>query len=184
MKRSTLVVEWFVLIFLVLGTAASPAGNSSLTLGSATGIPAGEIHLPIYLTLSSEQQFERITAMIDYPPTLTYSRAEAAKDTPANNISIAVIEPPPQSGAKRKRVAITLTGEKGKSLPTGVVALLFFKVDKKAIEQMMSLPLTEVNGFAKGSGAEVKLQGNSGEVVIYESMPEKLPVLGCFFFTH
>ena len=171
-------------IFFVGGTPAAPAQNAKFTVGSATGIPNAEIKLPVYLTLSAGEQFERVVATIDYPRTLAFSRSEAAKDGPAKGLSILVKETAPQTGAKTKRLEVTVKGEQGKTLPTGMLGSLFFGVDKKAIEQMMSIPVAEAKGFPKGSETTVALHGDAGSVVIYLSIPKQEPLAGCFFFSH
>lgn len=174
-----------VLLLSAVGAVASPAETSSFTLGSGTGSPGNSVRLPIYLNLSRDQQFERIVALVDHPPTLSFRQPEVDKDAQASGVTIEVKESAPPAGSKTKRVEVTLKSSKGKPLPTGMIGWLSFAIDGKAQAQMASLPVTDVKGFSMSSGALlVKLRGDSGGVTVYEAGMEPLPSLACFFFTH
>ena len=184
MKRSILIAESLAFALVAVGAAAALAENGSLTLGSGTGSPGRDVQLPIYLNLPKGQQFERILAIVEHPPSLAYDRVELSPEIRTDDVTIDVKESAPQAGGKMKRVEITLKGGKEKPLRIGMVGSLIFTVDKKARSQMISLPVIEVKGFSKGSRAETKLRGDSGSVTIYEPGAEPLPLVTCFFFTH
>ena len=178
MKKSTLITGAFVFAVAVLVPGASLAQSGRFTLGSGSGAPGHSIGLPIYLTLPKDSQFERIVAIVGPPEALAYDRVEGIED---NDVAIKVQESTPRISGNRS-VEITLEGENGKSLQTGIAGLIFFTIDKEARPQMASLPVSEVEGFPKGSRVAENLGGDRGSVTVYE--PGTEPVMTCFFFTH
>jgi hypothetical protein len=184
--RIMLVSGLLVLSFCPIAAIPSQAQTTGITLGSATGIRGRELRLPVYLTISKDQKLERVVVTIDAPAVLSFVRAEVAKDALPSGVSIVLKEAPAasQSSGNVKRDAITLKAEKENPLPSGLIGSLYFKVDKTAAQQMRSVPVVEAKGFSKGSAGEIKLRGDPGSVVIYESEIEQQPLTGCFFFSH
>ncbi len=178
MTRSTLVAGALVFAVSVVGATASLAQSGRFTLGSGSGAAGHSIGLPIYLTLPKDSQFERIIAILRPPAALAYDRVEGMED---NDVAIKVQESARRTGGDRS-VEITLEGEKGKPLQTGMAGLIFFTIEKDARPQMASLPVSEVKGFPKGSRVAENLRGDRGSVTVYE--PGTEPVMTCFFFTH
>jgi sporulation-control protein spo0M len=172
-----------VLVF-ALATICNGADSPEFTLGSATGIPGGEVKVPVYVTLSGGQQFERVLATIDYPAVLSYQKVAADKDAAENGVAINGKVMGSQTGEQMRRIEMTVTGGKGKPLPTLVIGSLVFVVDKKAKQQRVTISATEIKGVLKGSGTEVKVHGNPGNIAILESAIQPQPMTGCFFFSH
>ena len=134
MTRSTLVAGALVFAVSVAGATASLAQSGRFTLGSGSGAPGHSIGLPIYLTLPKDSQFERIIATVGPPAALAYDRVEGMED---QDVAIKVQQSARRIGGGRS-VEITLEGEKGKPLRTGMAGLMFFTIEKDARPQMVS----------------------------------------------
>ena len=187
-RKSTIIVAVFI-CSIVSGVmaAVSPAQVLSITLGSGTGGPGGDVGIPLYVTVGADEKWDRIVAVVEYPVVLTYRRVDANPDAVASGVAIKANEPSPPEGGQKKRVEVRIEGGKGKPVPKGIIGSLFFDIDKEARPQMISLPLVEVKGLGQGSQQEVPLRGNPGSVAIYAPGTEPTgpnPLLGCFFFTH
>ena len=140
--------------------------------------------MPLYLSLTKNLSFDRIAAIIEYPPAVTYKGVEVSKEFQENGVAMELKGFSAQPGGKTNRAEINLKAGKGKPLQAGMIGSLLFIVDKLARPQMALLPVGEARGYSVGSGTEVKLRGDAGSMTIYEPGTEPTPVVPCFFFTH
>lgn len=169
----------------MLASIAATAGeNGSLTLGSGNTIPGREVQVPIYLNLPANEQLDQVTAFVNFPRVFKFTRAEETKEARAGGVVVSIKDSASPAGSKLQRVELTVQSAKGKPLPNGVVGLMTFAVDKKATQQMASLPVADVKGIQKGGSSPVALRGDPGSIIVYESEDELKPGVSCFFFSH
>jgi hypothetical protein len=181
-QRTWRLIKVLPVVFTALASVPALAESGSLTLGSGSGLPGDNFRLPIYLTLPRNHQFERIDAVVELPPSLTFERVEVEAQAREEGVAIEVKEPSPRPAGEKGRLEITLRAGKNRPLSVGMVGWLLLTLAEQAQPQMVSLPVTDVRGFPEGSLSPVKLRGDAGSATIYESGME--PQFSCFFYMH
>jgi len=160
-----------------------PQGDGNLTLGSGSGHPAEEVNIPLYLTLAKDQGVVRVLATFEYPTaSFDFNKIEPSAFAKRYAVSIEVTES--QNETENSTTILTVeidAGEEG-SLPSGMLALLFFTISEGAQPGIMPLPVVNLQASGIKDSSIENLIGNKGTIIVYE--PGTAPLFACFFYLH
>jgi len=171
---------------LVVGQGYSlgyPQDEGNLTLGGGSGHPAEEVNIPLYLMLAKDQSVVRVQATFEYPTgSFDFNKIEPSALAKKNSVSIEVTKSQNETENLPTTLTIEIDAPEGGSLPSGMLALLFFKISEDAKPGIMPLPVVNLHASGINESSTERLIGNKGSIIIYE--PGTAPVFACFFYLH
>jgi len=172
---------------LVVGQCYSlgypPQDESNLTLGGGSGHPAEEVNIPLYLMLAKDQSVVRVLATVEYPTgSFGFNKIEPSAFANEHSVSIEVTKSQSETENLTTTLTVDIDAREGGSLPSGMLALLFFKISEDAEPGIIPLPVVDLQVSGINDSPTERLIGNKGSIIIYE--PGTAPVFACFFYLH
>ncbi len=185
--KVTILCVWLVLA----GAAAAPAQEppaepkATLSIQNAMAPPEWELRVPVTLTVPDVLQIGRLKTRITYPTNMIdFQKVQATNTLKEAGYDLKVDIAKPTGTAGSVQVETVAAFQKGKRLPSGIIAILVFKVANDAKEgDSFALTAEDVHawGLKAGSG-EVKVVAEVAATVTVS--PAGLPIFNCFFYMH
>lgn len=190
--------------------AADP--RVTVTIGNTAAPPEWELSVPVSLTLGDGAEVGRLSMRLAYPasalryvslkPTETLtkagfdvttsavpSKADVTTSTPHRRPKTPAAKPLASKDSNKEETAEIplefrpVAGVGGKTLPSGRVAIVVFKVLVDA--QTKSWPMSSTNVQAWGLGpSAAELTAAAAAPAKFTVSPPGLPIFGCFFYMH
>lgn len=167
----------------------SSGRGASVSLGAVSGTAKNEVAVPLMLIPHpSDTRIGGMEMTIAYEsPYVTYQRAEKGflLDGVGGVIDAREIKDPDNPKKSRVTLKVETKQKSGESLPEGLILTLVFEVKANAVPRtVVPLKIEELTVTESGAGARV-LHGTvdkhgSIEVIL----PEEVPLMPCFFFSH
>lgn len=166
--------------------SASAAGGS-VVVGTVASEVGTTVAIPVYFEPGKNSRVRRLHMEIDFVSnSIKFAKAEkgvASKDLNFE-INVAANELPPDDkkiSHTHLKVDVSVTdADASKSLPSGLVAFLNFKIPENAKPFSISLIPLSVSG-EDAAKKPVEVAAEAGKVIV--SIPDA-PLAGCFFFSH
>ena len=163
--------------------------GASVSLGAVSGTAKNEVAVPLMLSPHpSDTRIGGIEMTIAYEsPYVAYQRAEKGFLLDGVGGVIDAREVKDADNAKKSRVMLKVEakGNSGDSLPEGLILTLIFEVKPNAVPKVVvPLKIEKLTVRETGTGARV-LRGSvdkNGSIEVI--LPEEVPVMPCFFFSH
>jgi cohesin domain-containing protein len=163
--------------------------GASVSLGAVSGTAKNEVAVPLMLTPQpSDTRIGGIEMTVAYEsPYVVYQRTEKGflLDGVGGVIDAREVKDPDNAKKSRVILKVETKGGSGKSLPDGLILTLIFEVKANAVPKVVvplkieKLTVTEAGSGVRALHGSVEKNG-SIEVIL----PEEVPVMPCFFFSH
>lgn len=203
----TVFGAWLLIVLAVspvVAQDAKPAASAdavvTVAIGDTAAPPDWELSVPVALTVAEGAEVGRLSMRLGYPANalryVSVNGTETLKTagfevTTSATASKSKISPSASAGKKTKKEE---TGEialefrpaadsGGKSLPSGRVAIVVFKVLVDAEAKSWPMTAKDVQAWRTAAGAaEVKTA--AAPAAKFTVSPAGLPIFGCFFYMH
>jgi cohesin domain-containing protein len=170
-------------------TKAASGPGASVSLGSVSGTAKNEVAVPLMLAPHpSDTRIGGVEMTVAYEsPYVAYQRAEKGflLDGVGGVIDAREVKDPDNAKKSRVMLKVETKGDSGNTLPDGLILTLIFEVKANAVPKIVvplkieKLTVTETGAAARVLHGSVDKNG-SIEVIL----PEEVPVMPCFFFSH
>ncbi len=164
-------------------TADTP--KATVSISDTTAPPEWELRVPVSLTMAQGTDGGRLTMRVTYPAKmLTYVKAQATDTLKTAGFDVKAEAAKPEGEAGSIAIELMPAGSQAKKLPSGVVAILVFKVDSDAEEgKQGSLAAEDVKAWGPRP-ASPELKAASDRTAMFIVAPPGLPIYNCFLYMH
>lgn len=164
------------------GQTAEP--QVTVSLRDTAAPPNWELSVPVSVTLAAGAEVGRLSMRLPYPAKVL--RFENVKGT--DTLKKAGFEVTGSAPAKLETGAVSLefrpaADASSKSLPSGTIAIVVFKVQVDAETKDWPMSAEDVRAWSPGTNA-AELKAASGPAAKFTVSPAGLPIFGCFFYMH
>jgi hypothetical protein len=161
--------------------------ESSVTLGSATGVPGAEVTVPVYWTVGKDRS-DSITAVetfVEYTdPPLAFVRAVPSDAAEKAGVKVESSQDELTNSGAIHKVKIKINAGKQPALTAGLVSQLFFSIAQGTELGIVRLRVDAVQAVDDKGMAVKGVGGNDGNIMVYQS-EEAIPLVKtCFFYMH
>ncbi len=154
---------------------------TSMNLGFDIQQPGHEVFIPLILDVPEGVEVETAISEVTFPnQLLSFNEVASGLSAQAANAEVRAVVEVDEQNPEDSVVTVTVSTEKGQSIPSGVIADLAFTISEDAaLEQTIKLK-NVVRALTTDDGSVDPITGTEGEIQVTATPP----VFACFFYMH